>query len=880
MKIIKKLFVVLFVCFASLAMFACGDEKEVNLYDEFMNIYQTIETPNAITENVNLPTTIGDIEITWLSENPDVISNTGVVTRQKKDTLVKIVAIFKLGDKTERFYMELTVKAYDLVEDDYDKIGDVLAGADGTSYEICGTVVAVNAQSFLVQDSTGMILVYKGYNYEKDLAVGDVVVVSGASTTYAYAKQFGQDATYTKKDGGSFTQPTPKELTAAEVDAYSTAATVTPIYVKVNGVLSTSKSSDGTKTYYNLDITGATLKGSITYPVKGEELELSNNKTVEVIGYVTGVSGSSTKYLNLMITSIKVTGGNEPGGNDAVEKTIGEILTAEAGLYKTTGVVVGVNAQSFLLKDSTGIMLVYKGFNWNCDVVVGDKLAVTGTSSVYALATQFGQDATYEKVGTETVTQPNAKELTAAEVDAYANETTITPAYVKLVGTLTVSSGKYFNLNVEGATAITGSITYPADAEALKALDGKKIEVVGYVTGISSSKYLNILFTEYKEVGATSEPEPDLEPVEKTIGEVLKAEAGSYIVSGMVVAINAQGFVMADGNDAILVYKGKDWTCDVVVGDKVKVTGTTSVYSKAIQFGKDCSYEKTGSETYTAPTATVVDGAKVEEIAALDKVAVQYVKVEGVLSVSGNYYNVTFNGTTIQGSITYPVDTESLAAYNGKGITIEGYFTGITVSSSAGKTFFNIVGVNYSESDIVIEQPEPEPDPEPNPNPNPTEGVKYDFVTGFASYASGWDTNYIERVVNSSDLGADLYTAKFTFSRADKQNAGQAVDDRPVIATNASKSAASVYVTIEADFSGFSSVSFELKQWSSKTFDDIHIEFTTDGTTWTKCSASITTPGVLTTNADITGAVKVRLVVSSSATKNVQLGLTSITLGK
>ena len=181
------------------------------------------------------------------------------------------------------------------------------------------------------------------------------------------------------------------------------------------------------------------------------------------------------------------------------DKTIAEIVAAEDGTYTTTGVVVGTNAQSFLIKDETGIMLVYKGSAWEKDVEVGDKVKVSGETSSYGLAKQFGKEATYEKVETVTVEYGQAKELTVAEMESYASAETIKPEYVKVVGTLAVS-GKYFNLAIEGTEAVVGSLTYPADQEAVKALDGKKVEVLGYVTGFTGGKYFNILFTEVKEV--------------------------------------------------------------------------------------------------------------------------------------------------------------------------------------------------------------------------------------------------------------------------------------------------------------------------------------------------------------------------------------------
>ena len=99
---------------------------------------------------------------------------------------------------------------------------------------------------------------------------------------------------FTSVDSG-YTHPVPKELSAAELDAYSTMDTVTPVYVKIVGTLTISGY------YYNVAIDGATIIGSITYP-EGD-LSAFNGKTVTIVGYITGVTGSG-RYLNLIITSI------------------------------------------------------------------------------------------------------------------------------------------------------------------------------------------------------------------------------------------------------------------------------------------------------------------------------------------------------------------------------------------------------------------------------------------------------------------------------------------------------------------------------------------------------------------------------------------------
>ena len=381
-------------------------------------------------------------------------------------------------------------------------IADVLAGEMGTTFTVTGTVVGVNAQSFLLKDESGMILVYKGKNWTADVAVGDNVTVTGASTTYGGAVQFGTDATYAINSNGSFTQPTPAVPTVEELDAYLDKSTVTPAYVKVTGTLAVSGN------YFNLTIDGATIVGSLTYlsAEDKEAITALNEKLIVVEGYITGVTGSSTKYLNLMVINCYEAGNApvEPAG-----PTIADVLAGEMGTtFTVTGTVVGVNAQSFLLKDESGMILVYKGKNWTADVAVGDNVTVTGASTTYGGAVQFGTDATYAINSNGSFTQPTPAVPTVEELDAYKDMNPITPVYVKVTGTLAVS-GNYFNLTIDGAT-IVGSLTYLLDDDkaAATALNGKLIVVEGYITGnASSGKFLNLMVIDL----ATAEEEtPDI----------------------------------------------------------------------------------------------------------------------------------------------------------------------------------------------------------------------------------------------------------------------------------------------------------------------------------------------------------------------------------
>ena len=268
-------------------------------------------------------------------------------------------------------------------------------------------------------------------------------------------------------------------------------------------------------------------------------------------------------------------------------KNIETVITSPDGMYTTLGTVIAVNSQSFLIKDETGIMLVYNGKTWIKDVEIGDKVKVTGNTTLYGKAKQFGQGSIYEKVGTERVDYGMAFELYGTDLDSYITCEKVTPKYVKVIGTLT-KSGNYFNVSFEGASII-GSITYPLDLDELSIYDGKKIEIYGYITGTSGSdKYLNIMATSCQEYVE------NIDPSISSIATVLDSPSKEYKVLGTVVSVNKQSFLIKDSTGAILVYRGADWVQDVYVGDKLEVSGVSTTYYNSVQFTADATYVKVG----------------------------------------------------------------------------------------------------------------------------------------------------------------------------------------------------------------------------------------------------------------------------------------------
>ena len=688
MKLIKKLLFVLLASITMVLAIGCninfGNGGTVNvdpkdnkdLQEVFNEIVESLGDRSAITADMLLPLTKDDVSIVWSSDKPEVISNDGKVTRGLDDERVTLTCLLKFGEQTKQFSLYVTVKGNRSEEPSgYDKIGDVLKLEDGANANVRGTVVATTSQSFLVKDDSGFILVYKGKNWTPDLEAGNIVTVSGAIASYAGMRQFGNDATYEKQDGQGSDSGTFEELDAAKFDALLEETSVK--LVALTGKLVKSGN------YWNFEVEGSSNKGSISYPAT--DLTSFDGKNVKITGYFVGVTGSTTKYINFILVSINEAGGGTPVVVPGEEKTIAEILAGELGNYKTSGVVVAITSQSFLIEDNGSYILVYQGKNWTANVEAGDKVTVSGDVSEYAGMKQFGASATYEKTGTAEITLPEALELTGDGVDGLVEEGKV--KYLVVNGDL-AKSGNYWNLTVEGTTYV-GSISYPATD--LTSYDGDKVNVTGYFVGVtgSTTKYLTIILTEIEEDNNVTLIETD--PV--TIKEVLEGTVGAgYKTSGTVVAVNAQSFLVQDDSGIILAFLGTDYKKDLAVGDVVNVEGKTANYKGSVQFSKPL-YEKTGeTKIVTYPEPIVLDVEKFEALNT-DKPVTTYVELLAELLIDDKYVNLYMGDAEVTGSVAYPA--EDLSGFNGKLVVVTGYYTYATGSD---EVFISIIATNLREA--------------------------------------------------------------------------------------------------------------------------------------------------------------------------------------
>lgn len=199
--------------------------------------------------------------------------------------------------------------------------------------------------------------------------------------------------------------------------------------------------------------------------------------------------------------------------------------------------------------------------------------------------------------------------------------------------------------------------------------------------------------TALKTIGITQAGAPSTGASVSEIIEAADKDQVQTLPSTVVVALTTKGAVVSDGSKALYVYG--DQAAALKVGDGVKIAATKTTYNGVPEL-TDITEVFVDSEGNTVehPNATDITANAAEYTASV----AEYIKLSGTLSISsdGKFYNMTLDGLdpdTKQGSIVYPVDALNAKSFDGKKITVTGYFNGL---SSKGK-FINIIATKIDE---------------------------------------------------------------------------------------------------------------------------------------------------------------------------------------
>ena len=403
-------------------------------------------------------------------------------------------------------------------------------------------------------------------------------------------------------------------------------------------------------------------------------------------------------------------GGNTGGG----EATIEQILASGSGNYILKNAWVLANyAQGFIATDATGkYILCFQGTSASVPAV-GTVVEVKGDVVTYGGLLQFDKTATVTASNeTKTVEYGTPTVMSGADLDSYVNAPEI--KYASYEGVLSFS-GNYYNVIVEGATNVQGSISYPAeDMKAqLAPLSGKGIKVTGFLIGKpnSNSKYANTMITAVSATGNDPEPTPEPEPLEGTftlINSVDQVKAGQYYMAGYAEEYNNKGNITT-----FSPYPYHMWTGGIDAGDLMTV-----------------NYSYTESKLQLNPNLSAQDAAKgtaqlVELIAVDGKTNTYYIKY-------GEKY-LTCTGKRAAALVDTPAEWAFTAHAKG-GICLTDVASNV-ILGTAGATY-NMLRCYVSPASsllygvvffapangTVTPDPTPDPEPTPDPTPDPTPG--------------------------------------------------------------------------------------------------------------------------------------------------------------
>ena len=411
------------------------------------------------------------------------------------------------------------------------------------------------------------------------------------------------------------------------------------------------------------------------------------------------------------------------GSTEAVEGTIEAILAGGLGNYTLKNAwVVATYAQGFIATDATGkYILCYQGSEATVPAV-GTVVEVSGAVVTYGGLPQFDKTAVVTATTeTKTVNHGSPAVMTGADLDKYVQAPEV--KYAQFEGALSISSGKYYNVTIDGATTAVGSISYPATdmAETLKALDGKGIKATGYMIGVTSGRYTNMMITAVEATGNDPEPTPDPEPMEGTytlINSIDQVKAGTYYMAGYAPEYNNQGNITN-----FAPYSYHMWTGGINNGSSGSdlMTVNYSYTNGVLQLNPDLSAQDAAKGTAQLVELVAVNG----------KANTYYIKF-------GEKY-LTCTGKRAAALVDSPVEW-AFSAHPKGGICLT---DNNVILGTAGATY-NLLRCYVSPASsllygVVFFTPgegTPTPDPTPDPTPTPGESVAINTITSAGTYTA------------------------------------------------------------------------------------------------------------------------------------------------
>lgn len=403
----KRNLKVLFAFFAVLALAfglaACGssDQKKLDAAHKELEIHFTApDNKDSVTKDLTLVPSVGEVQVTWVSEKTDIISNAGKVTAPAADTLVKITATLKIGELSK----------------DKDFTVNVKKGAD---YEAILNSVELDlekdGQVYVTDKDIVLPTTHQGHTLVWNSADAETITVTGKVTRPSFGEE-DKVVTLTVSLGGVERQILVKVLAIAEQDPAEILAEAKdmllipgttdgvannldlPLTVGQKGVTVTWKSS-------NVDV--ITDDGKVT--LGDEQVTVIMTATLHLEGYT---GEPVTKEFSLLV-HIRPEGkkiDNLAEITNLTENPKGTYVLVEGVT------VVGITKDGFMIYDGSLLVFVYDG-TLAKKVEVGEVYDIEGSTNIYYGAVQIQKGNAAAEVVVLTPSEKPASVLTPTVVD-------------------------------------------------------------------------------------------------------------------------------------------------------------------------------------------------------------------------------------------------------------------------------------------------------------------------------------------------------------------------------------------------------------------------------------------------------------------------------
>ena len=552
-------------------------------------------------------------------------------------------------------------------DDNFTKLEEVLAGEIGAEFEVPNTtVIAFNEQGVLLQQGESRI--YAFYGDSHGLTTGDIVTVSGTTSIRNGLLQFGKGCTLTKTGHKDFTQPDPEKFSVSDIESYMGAPSVR--YVTYSGVILVSGN------YTNLEIDGTSVVGSLDY-MTDEFKEKYNNHSVTITGWL---FGSYKTYLYTISVAVTDNGKYE------------EDVPAGAIYYNTFD--KDIASQTFGDGSKWPFLDEFEG--WKNEKGSGVSGVTYDFSSISARTNQSskGSLSQYDGSGKNNIffsTAPN--HFTIGNIAVPSEKLRLSfgaQRYAQGASNDFIKSDFEVLLSADGETwspALNydfGDVQDVAGQWRLATADftlpaGTKTLFIKFSAKMSSVNRIDDVLLTAGEGGQEIVFGQEIEVPVSTIAEVIASPIDNiYKIEGTTIGIHSKGFLVQDNTGTILVFKKNH---GIEVGDKVTVEGATSEYGELKQFGETSEVTKTGTASVSYPQAEEFGAS--EFTAYASSPSIKYITYTGRLtSYQDNiyqwHYNVTLEGTSVVGSIAYPVNALNITSLVDRDVIVTGYAIGVT----------------------------------------------------------------------------------------------------------------------------------------------------------------------------------------------------------